>query len=647
MRFRTRLFTVLSLAGIGAFFAACTGSDPADTSNSTAVTGGSGAGAGGGTGGLGGAGASGTGAGGAGAGGGGPVVYPESILCGKPEDDPRCGPAYDPEKALSKEELDKALAEGLATWRIAGTGGACVGCHSPDGYDLAKIGYSDADIERRALSHLNADQAKTLVAYVHALRQAHQMTELIHPAKYRPEQPAFEAFAEKTPGLEVTSAQAQDERDEAFMHALTDDLGLLWATGKIDSLEKAKKAREEILAVDLSSQKIGIPFDHLSEDGWHGEPHRSIFEWYPAMPTAPLPGKESEWYALADAYLADPSDDKLWAYYDAIDPLTHCDYDLSNGGDPDFYQHACEWMRLKFKSLQVASHMLRHGTTAYPDVLLGEPAGTTAVSALDLVIARSPIWEAGDVIRVAPLMRPPGTACFAQDNWPCTLLPPKIDETIHEDPTYEEARIKQGEVFQQSWFVMSWLRDPALVHQSHNFATFIGDYLESVLLPHYDIHHAFVVARMAASKSAATAWMNADGFRAGTGKIASVRTFSFKQIRNNFSPPPDSDPRRATHERMFANFARMWIYLVEDDLKTSNEVFDRPEVLRAVRFMRTWVGELEGAEDPAINAAVLSIEALAPAAKELRTPENIDDYPGTGLQPTGTWGEFDAPYTGD
>jgi hypothetical protein len=125
-----------------------------------------------------------------------------------------------------------------------------------------------------------------------------------------------------------------------------------------------------------------------------------------------------------------------------------------------------------------------------------------------------------------------------------------------------------------------------------------------------------------------------------------VRTFSFKQVRDNFSPPPDGDPRSATHARMFANFARMSIYLVEEDLALSGAVYDRPEVLRAVRFMRTWIAALEGAEDPAINAAVLSIEALAPAADELRSQQNKDQNPGTGLQPNGDWAEFDAPYQG-
>jgi hypothetical protein len=193
---------------------------------------------------------------------------------------------------------------------------------------------------------------------------------------------------------------------------------------------------------------------------------------------------------------------------------------------------------------------------------------------------------------------------------------------------------------------MSFLRDPALLTEGENFATFIGDYLESVLLPHYDIHHAFVVAQMAVAKSSAVEWFDAPGYREGTGKIASVRTFSFKQLRYNFSPPPADDPRLATHRRMFANFARMWIYLVEEDLKLSGSIYDRPEVLRAVRFMRSWIPALEGAEDPAINAAVLSIEALAPAAEELRSQQNKDENPGTGLQPNGDWGEFDAPYQG-
>jgi hypothetical protein len=574
---------------------------------------------------------------------GDPIDYPEAVLC-PPAGDPRCGPAFDPAAPLSPAELEAAYSEGLATWRFPGERGSCAGCHSPDAYDLARIGYADADIVRRAIDHVTMAQADTLVAFVHAVRQKFAMTTLLHPAKYRPLQPTHEAFAEQTPGLPVTDGQAQDERDLAFMNHLVDDRQLLWATGKVDSLAKARQAYDELAAIDLTTLKLGVPFDHLSEDGHWGDEHLSVFEWYPFMASEALPGEEAAWYAAVDAYLAAPSAATLWGYVDAIDETTDCIDDLSGDGDPQFYRYACDWMRLKWKSLQVLQHMLRSESLAYPDPLhgLAGPASTH----VDAIVRRIPIWEAGDFLRINPLMRPPQTACFATDAHPCTLLPEVVDATVHSDPSYEEARIKQSEVFQQSWFVMSFQHDPALLTAGPSFATFVGDYLESVLLPHYDVHHAFIFARMAVAKSSASDWFAAPGFREGTGKLASVRTFSFKQVRDNFSPPPDGDPRSATHARMFANFARMSIYLVEDDLKLSGAVYDRPEVLRAVRFMRTWIAALEGAEDPAINAAVLSIEALAPAAEELRSQQNKDDNPGTGLQPNGDWGEFDAPYTG-
>jgi len=97
---------------------------------------------------------------------------------------------------------------------------------------------------------------------------------------------------------------------------------------------------------------------------------------------------------------------------------------------------------------------------------------------------------------------------------------------------------------------------------------------------------------------------------------------------------------------MLANFARMWIYLVEEDLQVSGEIYDRDEVLYAVRYRRTWIEQLEGQEDAQINAAVLSIEQLAAAATELRTQAHRDAYPGTGLQPNGDWAAFDQPYAG-
>lgn len=573
-----------------------------------------------------------------------PIDYPPEILC-PPAGDMRCGPAFDPDNPIPPDQLDGALQLGLDTWRFPGMRGACVGCHSPDGYDLARVGFSDDAIKRRAIGHVSDAQADILIDYIHALRQKYQLTELLHPAKFRPLQPGHLAWPETTPGLEVTDPQAQDERDLAFMNHLVDDRALLFATGVVDSLAAAHQARDELAAIDLTTLRLGLPFDHLSEDGFYGEEHRSVFEWFPDMASLPLPGQEDAFYGIVDDYLADPGDDlKLWAYYDAIDTMTDCVDPLGDMGDPEFFRPACDWMRLKWKSLQTFSHMLRNESLDYPDVLIDQAGPIQQHTAL--AADRIAIWHAGDFLRVMPLQRPQQTACYAQPQHPCTLLPPPVDDSIHSNPTYEEARIKQSQVFQQSWFLMAWVRDPALLYSGDDFATIVGDYIEAVLLPQYDIHHAFLVAKFAVEKAAAADWFDVPDVRQGHGKIASVRTFSFKQIRNNFSHPPGGDPRFATHQKMFANFARMWLYLVEEDLAVSGTIYDRDEVLYACRFMRSWFADLEGAEDPAMNALMLSIESLAADADELRDDAHRDMFPGTGLQPTGTWGEFEAPYQG-
>ena len=576
------------------------------------------------------------------------LEYPETLLC--PESsgsDPLCGTPFAAASAMSAEELQTRYNTGLAAWRYEGTRGSCASCHSPDAIELARVGYTDADVLRRAATHVDTARAQAIVGLVHAQRQRYGMKRLLHPARFRPLQPAYEPFAAKTAGLPVHDSRAQSERDEAFMDHLTNDRKLLWATGRIDSLEKARQAYDELLAIDLRQLRLGLPFDHLSEDGFHGEEHRSVFEWFPDMATQPKPSASAEWYRLVDAYLAEPSDRNLWGYYDAIGTLTACNPDLAGANLAD-YPRACEWMRLKYRSLQVFQHMLRQGTLRYPELLVDERTGSEPVplrNNLAKVIARNPIWETGDYLRIQPLARRLPVTCDDGAH-PCTVLPPVVDRTIHSDPSYTEARIKQSEVFQQTWFLMSFQRDPALLYEGDSFATFIGDYLESVLLAYYDVHHAFVVSKMAVEKSAARGWMDAPGFRAGTGKIASVRTFSFKQLRDNFSPPPADSRRRPVHDRMFANFARMFIYLVEEDLRKTGEIFDRDEVLYAVRFMRTWVQQLEGAEDARINALVLSIESLAKSARELRTAENRTQNPGTGLQPNGRWAEFSTPYGG-
>ncbi|HVJ89824.1 MAG TPA: hypothetical protein VM580_08460, partial [Labilithrix sp.] len=262
--------------------------------------------------------------------------YPESILCPDGTTDLRCGPGYSPDQAMSEAELASAITTGLLAWTDPkSTGGACVTCHSPDGIDLARIGYSDCDIRRRALDHVSESQADDVVKLVHALRQKYEIRRPLHPDKFRPFQPNYEPFGQPSDDVEVVDTKSQDARDEAFANYLTQELKLTWATTKIDSLPVAKKAYDELVNLDLHSVKLGIPFDRFSEDPAAstetcerpaGAAHsgHSIFEWIPDIAIGAKSGSEATWNAALSEYRGSPTTENLWKYYDAIDTLTEC-----------------------------------------------------------------------------------------------------------------------------------------------------------------------------------------------------------------------------------------------------------------------------------------------------------------------------------
>ena len=550
-------------------------------------------------------------------------IYPEAILC-SPGGEPRCGPAA-PFAVGGSPALAQELARGLAAWRYPGLRGACAGCHAPDAMDLAAVGFSDADIERRALDHVSTASAAAIVDFIHAKRAEYGFVRLLHPDRYRPFQPAHEPFHGPS-HLPVDSHDAQRDRDTQLAQRLA-QVAPRFTTGTVRNLTEARLAYQELLAIDLTQLRLGVPFDRLSEDAALGR--TSVFEWFPGLAMMPKPEHAAEWYGAVDAYLAQPTDENLWAYYDRIDDWTECE-----GGLDATYADACEWSRLKWRSLQVLQHMLRHGTDQYPDVLADRSGAV--IDHVDLAIHRSPIWEAGDFIRRTALARPDDVADASCSARPCVVFPPHLAPSI---PSDNDELVHQDEVFKQSWFVMSWVHDPALMVQGNDVTTITGDYLESVLLPYYDVHHAFVFAKMAVEKSAATEWFYAGGPRQGTGKIASGRTFSFKQIRDNFSSPPSDDPRYAMHRRIFANFARMWIHLVADDLRRTGSIYSRLDVLKAVRFMRSWIARIEGQPDPNIEMAAWTIEMYGSAAVELRPAGQTEEI----LQPIGRWSEFLTP----
>lgn len=53
--------------------------------------------------------------------------------------------------SISEDAFKKTMNDAMKVWRDPGDGGACASCHGPDPIDLARIGYSNAAILRRAI----------------------------------------------------------------------------------------------------------------------------------------------------------------------------------------------------------------------------------------------------------------------------------------------------------------------------------------------------------------------------------------------------------------------------------------------------------------------------------------------------------------
>ncbi len=518
--------------------------------------------------------------------------------------DPDCGPGAAELVPLSSEELELRIARGMEVYRRPGPKGACAGCHSAAAIDMAFIGFSDANILRRAIPNIGAADAPRIVDMVHALRQLYAVDRPLHPLKFRFLQPGHEVL----PELQQSNIQLGDApgahdaaRDRAFAKYLTDDVKLLLAGETISSLEQAVAAQKQLLELDLTQLKVGVPVELWTEDGFRGSEHNVPTEWIPMLARTPAAGHETEWYQLVDAYRADASDEKLWRLYDAIPMLT---------SDDSAYPLAARWSRHKYESVQVASHMLLARSLRTPNTLAGV-SETDVVKRRDIAIARNPFWRVGDSIRVNPFN------CNTTD--PCTTVSSALELTINAGDAARERMTLEEKL---SWFWLGYSLDPALLVTEAAVPTIDGDYFLAATQQYYNVHNAFLVASIMTHKANAPAeYLDMKGVAtAGHGLWASPRPFlAFKHSERELHTPPPLDQRTLVHARLWANALRMALYLMNDELGRTHQVFDRARTLQNVKFMRHWFGtSLElGADLTALDALVTQLTSRLAEATEI------------------------------
>ena len=327
---------------------------------------------------------------------------------------------------------------GLSAWRRADARGqACVSCHSPDGIELSSYGFSREDILRRAVRHLPSNEGEAIVAM---LRRRDASADA---QKDRPLQPGGAVLPGSTPA----------ERDLAFLRELPAVAPTL-AAGRVDSETNALRVLDETRRVDLAKLRVGIPFNRLSEDGFHGKEHRTVANWIPDVPVRGI-SIEAE-----DRYLADPSD----ANFRALDGGV-------KAGLADAATPAERLAISKYRSLLILQHRLRTGRF----VSLAEPR----TSGLN----QNPFWDVGDFSR-----RYQDSTDVASLGLPVDVAAQKRDGPLYRD---------QLKDLRLPWFWMGWMLDPALQTSGMDGETKRADYFARALWKDgpYPAHLAFMVTK--------------------------------------------------------------------------------------------------------------------------------------------------------
>lgn len=219
---------------------------------------------------------------------------------------------------------------GLNAWRMPRPMiGACVNCHSPDAYDIARVGFSHDDIRRRAIGDgLGEAEAEAIVDLVELQRDRYRMTGAnapFEPMAFRPLQPG---------GLPLEGAN-EDERELAFIRHLREDHKLDIVSQRIGTIAEARQAAEQLANLDLNTVRVGFPFERFSEDSHHGRAHDTFLDWIPFAPHEVVQAHNKDWYALQDAYIANPSTETLLPLIEKVGQYTTTCRFLVNRIDPE------------------------------------------------------------------------------------------------------------------------------------------------------------------------------------------------------------------------------------------------------------------------------------------------------------------------
>lgn len=455
--------------------------------------------------------------------------------------------------------------------------GSCASCHGADYFDLARIGTPDATVVRRAtLDGATPAEAALLARAINAQRTQWKLPAADH-LEFRPFQP----------GGAILPGATSRERDIAFGQQLEGIAPTLMGA-RIDSLEAAKKARDELLAIQVRNLKVGIEFPRWAADIANGPDHGTLNDWVSDLAVLPKPEMKTAWYALQDAYLANPTTENFWRYYGAIPTHTRV-FGATDG-------RAKRLATLKFESALIGQHLMRSQALGRDDFVRGKIAFSYLDNAPyraaletnqefkydDILPAAAP-WDIGDAIGRSTMQSSITTHHAAP--LPEALGELGFPDFVRDSVSAKRNRWQEGDDLRRAWFWIGFMLDPSFNRLGKSGSTKGGEYINQTLnSSQLYIHDVFTIAARNVYRTLPEAKVDYD-FN-GPKKVSTL--FSMQYYFFQYHSPKDADMLPAQRElwgRLGANFSRMSLYLYLESLgqgtskflerKHANNVFAR------------------------------------------------------------------------
>jgi hypothetical protein len=451
------------------------------------------------------------------------------------------------------------IRKGLAVWhKPDDKGRACVSCHSPQGLELAFFDFDDEDITRRVEAHLPPADAQTIVAMVHARRRQYKIYTPLNAMADRPLQPGGDVLPGDTPAA----------RDFAFAQEI-DRLVPLLTRGDVDSLAKAKEAAKQVLAINLKTLRVGIAFNRISEDGFHGLEHATIADWIPDTP----PNLPPDTIKARDDYERDLSQTNL---RNLIDKL-QIDNARANPAD-----------QLSLNKYRALLHLQAELT--HPDQNEIGPQ----------IQFDNPYWDIAEIARTHRGM-------------PMKQLGLPEDIRLKKEPG--PPLYQQFDAMKLPWYWTGWISDPGLQHTGVNGRARTAVYFGFALLENdpYPMHCAFMFLRKQLSEA-----FDPSAWTRPTPQHYVMEYSSFLGARKFEAVTPADPAAAALYRRFVLNEYRTSLYLLLDETRQTRMTDLKKPELAESRQMAEYIEEQLPAQKAATEKLLAQITHAFASAQQIR-----------------------------